>query len=343
MRKIVKKEPNTRKGRPAKATTASSTKQSTTKRGRSVKATAASSKKKQSTTKIGRPARSTTASSTKQSTTLPVSIPAISPASQSPVGRQLFSSLSPEVEAETNPLPEIEADTNRLPEIEGTAEEKLTASLDALKMTNQAEKSSFYRSGTHFASNLKTILKFLCSSIESQGGHGGKKGEPAALYVCGVPGIGKTSGVKWCCTKAIEETTSNSDYEGPTPTVVHINAGHMSSASNPEAILLEEMARALGMNAPDKQKKNNILTHIKKKQMILLVVDEIDLLVSASSQMVEGRRPGTEGVIQTLLGYAQDETMPLALIGISNSSANDKYHRLKEIGKVRPAFGQLLQ
>jgi hypothetical protein len=317
-RKIVKKQPNTgkdkkKKGRLAKATTASSTKKSTTKRGRAAKAT--------------------TASSTRQSTTLRVSIPAISPLSQSPVGRQLFGSLSPKIGAETNLLPEIE----------GTAEEKLTASLDALKMTNQAENNSFYRSGTHFASNLKTILKFLCASIESKGGHGGKEGEPAALYVCGAPGIGKTSGVKWCCTKAIEETTSNSDYEGPTPTVVHINAGHMSSASKPEAILLEEVARALGMKKPEKQKKNNILTNIKTNQMILVVVDEIDLLVSASSQMLEGRRPGTEGVIQTLLGYAQDETMPLALIGISNSSANDKYHRLNEIGKVRSACGQLLR
>ena len=316
--KIGKQQPNTgkgkkKKGRPAKATTASSA--------------------KQSTTKGGRPAKATTASSTKQSKKHRVSIPAISPVPQSPVGRQLFGSQSPKIEAETNLLPEIE----------GTAEEKLTASLDALKMTNQAENNSFYRSGTHFASNLKTILKFLCASIESQGGHGGKQGEPAALYVCGVPGIGKTSGVKWCCAKAIEQTTNNSDYEGPTPTVVHINAGHMSSASKPEGILLEEMARALGMKAPEKRKKSNILKHIKANEMILVVVDEIDLLVSESSQMLEGRRTGTEGVIQTLLGYAQDETMPIALIGISNSSANNKYHRLNEIGKVRSASGKLLQ
>jgi hypothetical protein len=278
-------------------------------------------------------AKATTASSTKQSTKRQVSIPAISPVSQSPVGRQLFFSLSPKMEAETNPLPEIE----------GTAEEKLTASLDALKMINQAESNSFYRSGTHFASNLKTILKFLCASIESKGGHGGKQGEPAALYVCGVPGIGKTSGVKWCCTKAIEETTNNSDYEGPTPTVVHINAGHMSSASKPEGTLLKELARALGMKAPEIQKKTNILKHIKAKHMMLVVVDEIDLLVSGSSQALEGRRPGTEGVIQTLLDYAQDETMPIALIGISNSASNNKYHRLNEIGKVRSASRKLLQ
>jgi hypothetical protein len=283
--------------------------------------------------KKGRLAKATTASSTKQSKRHRVSIPAISPVSESPVGRQLFGSLSPRIEAETNPLPEIE----------GTAEEKLTASLDALKMTNQAENDYFYRSGTHFASNLKTILRFLCASIESKGGHGGKEGEPAALYVCGVPGIGKTSGVKWCCTKAIEATTNNSDYEGPTPTVVHINAGHMSSASKPEAILLEEMARALHMKVPEKQKKNNILKHIKANQMILVVVDEIDLLVSESSQMLEGRRPGTEGFIQTLFAYVQDKTMPIALIGISNSAANNKYHRLNEIGKVRSASGKLLQ
>lgn len=229
-------------------------------------------------------------------------------------------------------------ETSPLPEIEGTAEEKLTASLDALKMTNQAENNSFYRSGTHFASNLKTILKFLSASIESKGGHGGKEGEPAALYVCGVPGIGKTSGVRWCCTKAIEETMSNNEYEGPIPTVVHINAGHLSSASKPEEILLEEFARALVMNKPENQKKNNILKHIRKN-MILVVVDEIDLLVSESSQTPEGRLPGTEGVIQTLFGFARDETMPIALIGISNSSANNKYFRLNEIGKVRSAFG----
>jgi Cdc6-like AAA superfamily ATPase len=232
-------------------------------------------------------------------------------------------------------------ETNPLPEIEGTAEEKLSASLAALKMTDQAESNCFYRSGTHFASNLKTILKFLCASIESKGAHGGDQGEPAALYVCGVPGIGKTSGVKWCCTKAIEEATSNSGYEGPTPTVVHINAGHLSSAPKPQGILLEELARALGMKKP---KKSYLLKRIKSKEMILVVVDEIDLLVSKSnSQVVEGRLGGTEGVIQTLLDFAEDESMPIALIGISNSSGNDKYHRLNEIGKVRSAVGQLLR
>jgi hypothetical protein len=85
-------------------------------------------------------------------------------------------------------MPEIELETNPLPEIEGTAEEKLSASLAALKMTNQAHIKSFYSSGTQCASNLKTILTFLHASVESGGGHGGTQGGPAALYVCGVPG-----------------------------------------------------------------------------------------------------------------------------------------------------------
>jgi hypothetical protein len=289
--------------------------------------------------KRGRPAKATTAPSAKQNITPCVSTPA--PESESRVDRQLvFDSPTDDQDADLSP--EIEYETNALPEFDGTAEEKLSASLAALKMTHQAENNSFYRSGTHFASNLKTILNFLRSSIASRGVHGGNEGEPAALYVCGVPGIGKTSGVKWCCTKAIEETTSNSKYKGPTPMVVHINASHLSSASKPERILLNELAGAVGMNNPETQQKASISKRIKK-EMILVVVDEIDLLVSKSNQEVGGRLSGTEGVLQTLLGFAEDDSMPFAVIGISNSSGNDKYHRLNEIGKVSSDFGQLLR
>jgi Cdc6-like AAA superfamily ATPase len=254
----------------------------------------------------------------------------------SPVAKLDFG--SPNVGREVPQSTEIELETNSLPEIEGTAEEKLNACLDALSMTNQAESNCFYRSGTHFASNLKTIQRFLSASIESRGVQGGDEGEPAALYVCGVPGVGKTSGVKWCCTKAIEEAARNTDYDGPIPKVVHINAGHLSSASAPQGILLQALARAVGMSNPGSQKKHNILKRIKK-EMLLVVVDEIDLLVSKSNQDVEGKLTGTEEVIQTLLGFAEEISMPIALIGISNSSANDKYHRLNNIGKVRSTFG----
>ncbi len=96
------------------------------------------------------------------------------------------------------------------------------------------------------------------------------------------------------------------------------------------------------MKNPATQQKISIWKRIKK-EMILVVVDEIDLLVSKSNQAVEGRLSGTEGVLQTLLDYAGDEAMPFAVIGISNSSANDKYHRLNEIGKVSSDFGQRLR
>lgn len=237
--------------------------------------------------------------------------------------------------------PKVEWEAGPLPEIKGTAKEKLTACLEALKQTHEAGNDSFYRSGAgQFSSNLKTIFNFLAASIESNGEHGGQDGDPAALYVCGVPGIGKTSGVKWCCEQAVAQANRNRDDSAPEPTVIHFNGGSLSSATAPMKVLFGDIAKGIGMNA--QSKPAGIIQRIKRQHMVVIILDEIDMLVSKNSQRVNGDKLlGAEGAIQQLLQWAGDEDMPIALVGISNSSANVKYHRLRQIGKVsKPKLSQ---
>jgi Cdc6-like AAA superfamily ATPase len=254
-----------------------------------------------------------------------------------PVNRKLAFSREADEDLPTKVAqsPVLQWGPSPLPIIEGTAQEKLTTCLEALKQTHAAENNSFYRSGSQFASNLKTILAFVAASIASRGENGGNEGDPTALYVCGIPGIGKTSGVKWCCAKAVEQASRNRTPKDPDIKVIHINGGFLSSATSPMTILLNELAKGTGMKNPGAQKTVNILKRIKSQNMVVVVLDEIDLLVGKASTSVEGTRLlGAEGVVQTLLEWAGNEEIPIALIGISNSSANPKYDRLHKIGKV---------
>jgi hypothetical protein len=64
----------------------------------------------------------------------------------------------------------------------------------------------------------------------------------------------------------------------------------------------------------------------------------VDRLIYLFLESVRVPASGTEGVIQTLLGYAQDESMlPIALIGIS-IFGKQQIPPLNEIGKVASAL-----
>jgi ATPase family associated with various cellular activities (AAA) len=218
--------------------------------------------------------------------------------------------------------------------IQGTDKERLLTCIEALNQTNEVDHFSYGNGESRFEQNLNHVMTFLNAAITTQGEHGGHPGDPTALYICGVPGIGKTSGVKWCCNKMIQEVEKRTiRVEGNwTPLLCEVNATRLQNVQNPLKELIESMSKALGLS---KISMSNVERKLKQGGLLILVVDEIDTLVSSASKRGNsGKLSGRERVVQKLLEWTSDDNMGLAVIGISNSTGNDKFCRLQELGKV---------
>jgi hypothetical protein len=125
------------------------------------------------------------------------------------------------------------------PDFAGTEEERLTMCLDALRISRrEVDALVFDADGTsHFSVNIKRVENFLTAVIVSEGKHGhissspnpppGCIPPPTALYVCGVPGIGKNLGIQWCCRKAVAKAAECSKNHGLEARFIHINAAHL--------------------------------------------------------------------------------------------------------------------
>lgn len=219
-----------------------------------------------------------------------------------------------------------------LPEFKGTDREKLRACLDSLKTASHANRPTFSNSKTSkFASNIRTVSSFLFAVIDSNGEYGGEDGDPAALYVCGAPGLGKTSGVTWCCDNAIASCKANT----PEPKICHINAACLASEPNPLQYLLNELGEVVGIKArnPTTATIFRMLQRVKgkpKRTQVILVVDEIDALVSNNDGL-----SSKEVLLRTILEWVNNPDMQMALIGISNCINDDNTSRILEAGSVR--------
>jgi hypothetical protein len=230
-----------------------------------------------------------------------------------------------------------------LPDFAGTDKERLTMCLDALR-PSQVDAPVFDADGTsHFSVNLKRVENFLTAVIDSEGEHGHVSSSPiaisdcisppAALYVCGVPGTGKSLGIKWCCRKAVAKAAEHSDNYGLEAKFIHIKAAHLQGL--PE--FYKEIASGLGLKSFKKDTIQKMLSHqgSKAKRILLIVaLDEIDLFISDSPNDVGKVTGRTEKVAQVMLSWAADPKVRFALIGISNSIGNAKYARLQQLGKV---------
>jgi hypothetical protein len=222
-----------------------------------------------------------------------------------------------------SPLAEVRG-TYTLPEFMGTDKDKLSACLLALSPSCDVYTLQFDSDGaSHFEANLKSVETFLKSAVASKGQHGTRSSDPAALYICGVPGIGKTSGVTICCNKVIDDLGKNK------PKVIRINAASLQSMN----ILQQEIGECLDLKK--RNFNNDSIVRRLKKCVLIAVVDEIDLLVSTKANDLERDKvAGTERIVKTILEWANDPTLGFILIGISNSCGNTKYARLQQLGNV---------
>lgn len=197
------------------------------------------------------------------------------------------------------------------------------------------DRMNFYTSGgnlffvnedvtSSFAEKLETVSSFVYNTIQSEGLHGIDHTKKAALYVCGVPGVGKTSGVLHTC-KNILKTFMERKTEDDVihPVLCYINAGHLATAPNPYKYLEKKIHQALHNSRGRLEKCLQ-----KDDNMVIVVVDEIENLLSIHHSE---RPPATESerALKQLIEWATRDTYHLALIGISNSAGDSKFGRMQ--------------
>jgi Cdc6-like AAA superfamily ATPase len=215
-----------------------------------------------------------------------------------------------------------------LPDLETTVGAKLQKCKEMLKLASGEITFGIKRSKT-----TERIMQFLRAVIRSKGEHGGKTGEPAALHVCGVPGTGKTMTVDWCCNKALKSAKESAEEWEKAPTYCRINGSHYQNLTKKIALddVKEALSTSMGQAFSEKAVKRS---KNAEKSAVILVIDEIDLLVSSDK---------SENFLSTLLGWASNEQMTFGIIGISNSVDNSKARRLHNLGVVSTSFTSSIQ
>ena len=189
------------------------------------------------------------------------------------------------------------------------------------------------------SSRLEIITQFLNNVVESNGKHGRQSNLPALLKVCGVPGAGKTWGVKKCCQDV--KKYAKSIGEEP-PIICHINAAHIQTCNKKsiKEIIVSHIVDAMQKaksNFKGKKVSEKTFERVEmfeiKDPVLVVVIDEIDLLVSNS--VSPSTMLGSEEVLKEFFDWAESPDLRFSLIGICNSVGNGKSRRLQELGMVR--------
>jgi ATPase family associated with various cellular activities (AAA) len=188
-----------------------------------------------------------------------------------------------------------------------------------------------YPPNSSFEASVKKVESFVRRVIASEGGHGSSEDMPAFLYVCGAPGLGKTAAVRACCDRLAKERR---DDDIRKPRVCYVNASSMDASPQPDAVLLQRIAETLEMNSKFPQIKRIKSSMTTKKAQVVLIVDEIDILLSETDDASSSVKSKQEEALVMLADWAGDPDVSIGVIGISNRKGNTKYERLKQLGRV---------
>lgn len=190
--------------------------------------------------------------------------------------------------------------------------------------------------GSAFEKNAMALRTFLWDVIKSNGACGNKAGEPASLCLCGAPGVGKTLSVTWAISEVRKWIDKQADFA---PIFCFVNASHLSSSSQ----IYNKMSNALSLGKRQctlKNLKSVLCTSKRSKRSfkwtcLVMVIDEVDLLLSERN--VSDPKPSSDGerVLKSLSDLSSDKNFRLALIGISNSVGNKNVRKLEHFGLVR--------
>ncbi|GAA6031463.1 hypothetical protein JCM8097_006469 [Rhodosporidiobolus ruineniae] len=141
---------------------------------------------------------------------------------------------------------------------------------------------------------------------------------PASMYVSGPPGIGKTALLSSVLSSFVAQI-SERDLEGAVK--VHMENCATVAAGGATEAAWERLARGLGIeeqSGGEKMKaRERFEEGIKDGRKYLLVLDEIDHLVSASSARSSSSSSAPD-LLNSLFALASTPASPLTLIGIAN-------------------------
>jgi hypothetical protein len=234
-----------------------------------------------------------------------------SPAStQRPVVKQARKSANPRSQAKSQTL--------TAPEKKKLIGEKLDSCKRALQGSSKNSRKLAMvddsKSST-FKTQVTEIQDFLKAAVESDGTGRGDASVNSILYICGSPGVGKTSTVEWCCAQA------------------DVNWCCVNVASGDHKAILVDAGEILKMKVK-KPTISSFTNFVKKsEEVIVLVIDEIDSLVAARGVESSTKSHG-ENLLGDLFSLAADPEMPFVLIGISNAVDTVPARRLKFLGMV---------
>lgn len=188
-----------------------------------------------------------------------------------------------------------------------TVGEKLNACLEALKINHNDELVV----GGSLAASLDKIDAFLKRVIDSRG-----LVPDAFLHVCGGPGVGKSAGIQACIKKMkrywSEQASKSIELSRlDEPNFLILKGSEFQNLSKAEAMAKTFENKGKKFSFKALQKPADL--EESKKAAIILVLDEVDFLIS---------KKGTEDYLREIIDLASDENKMLGIIGISNSIEN---------------------
>ena len=213
-------------------------------------------------------------------------------------------------------------DRNVLPDQKETIKAMLLRCQKVLQTSYNVHKLSSSPS-SKFPKQLEGVESFLRDFVASNGQKSG-----AMLYVSGASGVGKSSAVKYAC-KSIGETSGN---------VIFCNISGTQAKSRLNILGKLANTMSINSNATECKIQQALETGRGRRseiRMVVMIIDEIDYLLSVSSGKGNKRaRNESEEVLVTLTNWAKDPNLSFALIGISNSVGGPKARRIRDLGMV---------
>jgi len=165
--------------------------------------------------------------------------------------------------------------------------------------------------------NRDKLMSFLRGCLDLEEKH--FRGESSLLYMCGGPGTGKTSMVKYCI-EVLETDDLNTDFK-------HAFVKATDIVTSPSD-LIHTISVIIGKKTTIKkiEQVEKRLTSGFKNGPIFLFIDELDFLLQ--------KVPSNDSVVANVLRWACDPNNRLVVVGISNSVGGNGAKVLHENFKV---------